>query len=178
MNTNNVESPSVIDLIKGAFGIRVLRKYRSLLNLPDMVFVSENLAFGGFTSYSKLEKKGITTILDLRAETLEEKIDNEKLKYKKIRILDSGIPTYTEIYEIVNWIKDSIDLDEKVFVHCNLGRGRASLVIAIYSIYEGKSLQSALNIIKKRRFTYLNQKQLNFLKNYYERRKNENGQNL
>jgi len=100
-----MESPSIIDLVKGAFGIRVLRKYRSLLNLPDMVFVSENLAFGGFTSYLELEKKGITTILDLRAETLEEKIDYNKLKYKKIKIIDNGIPTNSQICQIVSWIK-------------------------------------------------------------------------
>ena len=169
----NMQSPSTFDLIRGAIGIRLVRKYRSLFNVPDIVFVKENLAFEGITSYLELEKKGIATILDLRAETPEEKISNVKLRYKKIRIIDSGIPSNSQIDQIISWIKDSLDSGEKVFVHCNLGRGRASLIIAMYLIFDGMSLELSLNLIKKRKFTYLNQKQLDFLKNYYDIRNRE-----
>ena len=175
---NSMNSFSKLDLIVGAFGIRAIRKYRSFCNSPDMEFVKENLSFGGFTSYSELEKKGITAILDLRAEVPEEKIFKSKLRYKKIRVTDSGIPSSSQITQIIDWIRGYLDSKEKVFVHCNLGRGRASLAIALYFIHEGFSLESSLKIIKKRKFIYLNKKQLDFLKNYHLTRNRGNNKRV
>ena len=157
---------SKIDLFTGAIGIRISRKLKSFRNKPDIVHTKGNLYFGGTTSYLQLQKAGITSILDLRAESPQEKISNNLLKYKKIKIIDGDVPSALQSKIIITWLEDTLNQGEKVFVHCNLGRGRATLVTALYLIHEGLSLDETLNIIKKRKFVYLNNKQLDFLKNF------------
>ena len=77
---------SIIDLRFGAIGIRLVRKYRKIRNIPDVVFVRENLAFGGFTKYSELPKMKINSIIDLREEVPAENAENE-IDYNKIGLL-------------------------------------------------------------------------------------------
>ena len=46
-----------IDLLVGAVGIRLSRKLKKIRNIPDVVFVKGNLAFGGYTPYEELRKR-------------------------------------------------------------------------------------------------------------------------
>jgi len=50
-----------------------------------------------------------------------------------------------------------------VFIHCNLGRGRATLMTMSYLLKQDLDWDTALKKIRKRRFVYLNKKQWNFL---------------
>jgi protein-tyrosine phosphatase len=54
--------------------------------------------------------------------------------------------------------------EQGVFIHCNLGRGRATLTTFSYLLKVGIEWEDALRTIKRRRFVYLNRKQINFLK--------------
>lgn len=154
------------DLIIGAVGIRLLRKYKKIRNIPDVVFVKKNLSLGGKTTYEDLSKMNIDTVIDLRAEIKEEFEENNSFSYHKIGIIDGSVPTESQINQIHKIIDDCIKQDKIVFVHCNLGRGRASLVTLSYLLREGIDWETAMTIMKKRKFVYLNNKQLNFLKNW------------
>lgn len=145
--------------------------YKKIRNIPDIVFVKENLGFGGATSYSELEKLGFTAILDLRNEVIESPVENKSIKYKKIGIVDGKAPSKSQISQIISWMTESLNSGEKVFVHCNLGRGRATLVVSLYLLSKGETLDSALRLVKKRRFVYLNKFQLNCLKKIFTNKK-------
>ncbi len=154
------------DLIIGAVGIRLLRKYKKIRNIPDVVFVKKNLSLGGKTTYEDLSKMNIDTVIDLRAEIKEEFEENNSFSYHKIGIIDGSVPTESQINQIHKIIDDCIKQDKIVFVHCNLGRGRATLVTLSYLLREEIDWETALTVIKKRKFVYLNNKQLNFLKKW------------
>lgn len=156
---------SKVNLITGAIGIRLTRFFKIITKKPDVVFVNEQLGFGGYTDYEKLTELGITSILDLRNETKTPHVNN-RFSYYKIGIPDGHIPTEEQIFQIRNWIKKKIVLGETIFIHCNLGRGRATLITSLYLGFEGKDFKTIMKLIKKRKFVYLNEIQLKCLKDH------------
>jgi len=155
---------SIFDLAIGAIGIRLSRKYKKIRNIPDLVFVTENLAFGGGTPYNKKLKSKIDIIIDLRAEEAQENVDNSSLEYHKMGFTDGSIPTDSQIDQIHKLINEGKKRDKTIFVHCNLGRGRATLTTMSYLLNDGYDWETALKKIRTRRYVYLNKKQWNFLK--------------
>lgn len=155
---------NTIDLIIGAIGIRLVRKYKKIRKIPDVVFIRKNLAFGGKTPYERLPSMNIKIVIDLRAEKINEPFENELVQYHKFELIDGGIPTKTQITRIHEIIEENENKDNVVFVHCNLGRGRATLAIFSYLLKIGLDWDEILRIIRKRKFVYLNKKQIRFLK--------------
>lgn len=155
---------SEIDLIVGAVGIRLVRKYKKIRKIPDVIFVKKNLAFGGKTPYEGLARLNIKTVIDLRAETMNDAKENKFVQYHKFELLDGGIPTKSQINEIHEIIKENEKNQMGVFIHCNLGRGRATLTIFSYLLKNGIDWETASKIIRKRKFVYLNKKQIEFLR--------------
>ena len=153
-----------IDLIVGAIGIRISRKFKKIRNQPDVVFVKKNLAFGGYTPYEELKKLKIHTIIDLRIETSSPDIDSEFFEYFNIGIIDGSVPTNSQINQIHKIISENESKGKAIFIHCNLGRGRATLATMSYLLRDGFDWPSAWKKVKQRRFVYLNKKQIEFLK--------------
>lgn len=162
---------SIFDLVSGAIGIRLMRKYKKIRNIPDVVFVTDNLAFGGETPYNNKLKLKIDIIIDLRTEASQENVDNNSIEYHKIGFDDGSVPTVSQIDQIHELINEGKKRNKTIFIHCNLGRGRATLTTMTYLLNEGHDWKTALKKIKKRRFIYLNKKQLDFLKKHYRDKK-------
>jgi len=156
-----------MDLIIGAVGIRISRKVKKIRNLPDVIFVKDNLAFGGYTPYDELKKIKINTIIDLRIETPEETSDKEIFEYHKIGITDGSFPSESQINQIHKIIEEKEKQGKTIFIHCNLGRGRSTLITLSYLLREGMDWEIALERVKRRRYVYLNKKQIGFLKKYW-----------
>jgi len=156
-----------IDLLVGAVGIRLGRKLKKIRNIPDVVFVKGNLAFGGYTPYEELQKLKINTIIDLRIETPEEILDRKMFEYHKIGIEDGSFPSESQINQIHKIIAEKEKQGKTIFIHCNLGRGRATLITMSYLLRDGMDWEIALEKIKKRRYVYLNKNQIGFLKKYW-----------
>ena len=155
-----------IDHVSGAIGVRVRRFYLSVRKKPDISFLDSNLGVGGACNLEDLSKEGIQSILDLRQETEDNPYELEKynLKYLRIKIPDRSIPTLSEIKSGVEWIALNIEQNKKVFVHCNLGRGRGPLFVILYLISKGQNKDEAIKYIKKiRRHSYLNKNQLKLI---------------
>jgi len=92
------------------------------------------------------------------------------LEYHKIGFQDGSIPSDLQIVQIHEIINGSEKLNKNTFVHCNLGRGRATLAIMSYLLKEGFDWKIALKKIRKRRFIYLNKKQVNFLEKRWNKK--------
>ena len=107
---------SKIDLLVGAVGIRISRKFKKIRKFPDIVFVKENLAFGGYTPYEELKKLKINTIIDLRIETPSPDIDYEFIEYHKIGIVDGSVPNNSQITQIHKIISEKETQGKAIFI--------------------------------------------------------------
>lgn len=158
---------SIFDLVIGAVGIRLTRLIKKITNKPDIVFVTQNIGFGGNTNYQELLEIGVTSILDLRKEK-SHSVSHEKISYLKIGIPNGGIPNENQIIQMKDWINKKTSNNEVIFIHCNLGRGRATLLTSLYLASKGMNFESIMKLITTRRFVYLNKKQLFCLKRYIQ----------
>jgi len=153
----------------GALSVRIHRYIKKNRHLADLTIINSNLFVGGTSDIQYIVKEGIHSILDLRKESCDDKylIKKFSINYLQIKIKDREIPSIEETQNAINWIETQIMQKRKVFVHCNLGRGRGPLMIILYLISKGMDSKSAINNVKeKRSFTFLNEKQLNFIKKF------------
>jgi len=160
---------NTFDHITGAIGVRARRFYLSVRKKPDISFLNKNLGLGGVCNIEDLTKAGIQSILDLRQEKEDNPHELEKynLKYLQIKIADRSIPTLSEIKNGIEWLTLNIEQNKKVFVHCNLGRGRAPLFVILYLISKGQDKDDAIKYVKKiRRYSYLNKNQLKLIDDF------------
>jgi len=164
-----------IDHVSGAIGVRVRRFYLGVRKKPDISYLDSNLGVGGVCKIEDLSKAGIQSILDLRQETEDNPHELEKynIKYLQIKIPDRSIPTLSEIKNGTEWIALNIEQRKKVFVHCNLGRGRGPLLVILYLISKGQDKDEAIKYVKKiRRYSYLNKNQLKLIDEFQNKNSN------
>ena len=161
----------IIDHLTGAIRVRIRRFYLNAKNKPDVSFLDSNLGVGGATNIEFLAKKDIQSILDLRDETEDDPDELKKfnINYLRIKIPDRSIPTLSNTKEGVDWITSNIEQKKKVFIHCNLGRGRGPLFAILFLISQGKDKDDAIKHVKKVRvYTYLNKNQLKLIKEFQD----------
>lgn len=160
---------TAFDHVNGAILVRFRRFFLKIINKPDISLINSNLYVGGASDIESLVKTGIRDILDLRYELQDdpEMLEKYAINYLRIRIHDRGIPNIEDTVNAINWIRDNINNNRKVFLHCNLGRGRAPLLAVIYLISEGMQHHDAIKLVKKNRvYTYFNKKQLQLIKEF------------
>ncbi len=158
-----------IDHVTGAARVRIRRFYLKAKNKPDISFLDSNLGVGGATNIEFLAKKNIQSILDLRDEAEDDpnELKKHNINYLRVKISDRSIPTLLNAKEGVDWITSNIKQKKKVFIHCNLGRGRGPLFAILYLIYQGKDKDEAIKYVKKiRRDAFLNKKQLKLINEF------------
>ncbi len=115
--------------------------------------VTEHLYRGAqpsLTELHQLKKLGITTIIDLRAEsshTADEegrRADSLGIKFLRIPIGGFSNPTDAELAQFFQLLRDSSS--QTIFVHCEFGRDRTGVMIAAYRIaFENWSPEQALS---------------------------------
>jgi len=64
---------------------------------------------------------------------------------------DHKSPSLEQLFCGASFIKNLADKKIKVYVHCMNGHGRAPILAAAYFILNGKSAESAISLIKKKR---------------------------
>jgi len=159
----------IIDHAYGAVGIRIRRYFLKRRGMPDLSFINENLCFGGVCSIESLSRNGIQAILDLREEARDniEEFEKYPINYLKVGIRNRKTPDRDQLNQILDWIKINVEDGKKVFIHCNLGRGRAPSIVAAYLISQGMDSKNSIKFIKKnRRYAYFNQDQQKFLEEF------------
>ncbi len=157
------------DHASGAVRVRIRRFFLGIKKNPDISFLEENLGVGGASDIEGLVKSGIESVLDLREEREDKPSDITKYKinYLRIKIHDRSIPTLSDAKNGVEWIRSNIEQNKKVFVHCNLGRGRGPLFAVLYLISQGKDKDEAIRYVKKiRSYSYFNKNQLNLINEF------------
>lgn len=150
------------------FGALTVRVHRFLLTFnknPDAVSIYPNLFFGGYSSLSALKKIEIDSIVDLTEDQLNKNHSKKfSINYFSLPIPDRGIPTMDDVFTTIKWIQNQLENNEKVFVHCNLGRGRGPLLTALYLMYTGMNKNDVIRLLRKKRpYVFFNHRQQEFI---------------
>jgi protein-tyrosine phosphatase len=161
-----LEAFNKYDHITGAINVRLHRFFLHLVGKSDVSFIQPNLFVGGANKISTLSKEGFNAILDLRDDKEDDPHELEKhsIDYLRIKIPDRNVPSVGEAYKAISWIKSNLEKGKKTLVHCNLGRGRASLIVSTYLISQGMPEIDIVRLLKEnRKYVFLNSKQLKWI---------------
>jgi len=104
--------------------------------------------------YTRLGDAGITYVVDLR-EDAEDDTDPERLAALGIGRHRAPIPNFTcpttdQLLDVARWV-DGKDADDKVYVHCIGGIGRAAAVTAGLLVLSGLSVEDAAREVHRAR---------------------------
>ena len=123
----------------------------------DISWVLPNLAMGGRFAAAAVEhlvyRLGIRKIVDLRA---EDKDDEHLLRQHAAELLhlptlDGSAVGTGMLHRGVEWISRQLERGEKVFVHCEQGIGRSSLLVCCVLVSRGRTPRVALERVKAAR---------------------------
>ncbi|NOU50612.1 hypothetical protein HG263_08660 [Pseudoalteromonas sp. JBTF-M23] len=120
------------------------------------------------TDIEMLEAEGVNAIVDVTAEFdgLNWSAEQEGLYYLNIPILDHYSPNQAQLVHAINWIKSQHRLQNKVVIHCALGRGRSFFTLCAYLLVSQPelSVREVMQQVQNIRGTArLNKKQLKSL---------------
>ncbi|MET1255830.1 diacylglycerol kinase family protein [Aliikangiella maris] len=105
----------------------------------------------------ELKSHGVSAILDITAEFngLDWTAESNNLHYLNVAVLDHQYPSEEQTKTIINWLNDRMNSQQKVVIHCALGRGRSVWVMAAFLMHRHPEwdVQHALTHINKIRNT-------------------------
>ncbi len=117
--------------------------------------INDKLAGSGMpTSVSEIDwilKQGVKSIVTMTEDSLPESwVAN--VKYLHVPTEDYSAPDMEQIDEAVKFIRNRIENNEPVMVHCAAGLGRAGTILACYLVkYEKISAKIAIQKVRKER---------------------------
>lgn len=143
----------------------------SQCKVTNQVYVGSQFSEKGL---EKLNRIGITNILNLRKEFDDSVFDLSRNNYCYLPVIDDTAPTEAELEEGVEFIQNTIRNQGKVYVHCAAGVGRSVTIVAAWLIKENNlSVEESLNKIKiNRPFILPVSEQLTLLRNWETKFKN------
>ena len=99
----------------------------------------------------RLEKEGIQHGVNLRIEFDDAAHGLALEQYCYLPTIDDDAPTIEHLEQGVTFIEEAINNEQKVYIHCAGGIGRAPTMAVAYFIRQGMSLNDAIALIKKTR---------------------------
>ena len=159
-----------LDLVIGGIHAR-LAKMLALIGLHlNADRVADNLWIGGLNSPRVIFSGGFDVVIDLREEATDDyrrSLENHGIEYLNVKIPDREGASPKLLSWIIKQIDERMRRGEKILIHCNLGRGRSTLVAAAYLVSKNQKPEEAISLIKKkRRVTFLNNRQREALHNF------------
>lgn len=158
-----------VDLVVGGIVARCAKCSAAMKLRPNMSRVTEKVWIGGVNHPDLIVSGGFDAVLDLREnvpESYHRELIEHGIEYMNLPVRDGlGVPLGV-LRSAATWI-DRRSASGKVLVHCNLGRGRASVAVAAYLIHVGSCPEEALRIIKSSRWVmYVNPAQRKSLEEF------------
>ncbi|PIN73930.1 protein phosphatase [Candidatus Woesearchaeota archaeon CG10_big_fil_rev_8_21_14_0_10_45_16] len=130
----------------------IMAKHGSLLfeysQITPNIYVGTNMCCQ--THFKKvLVKKGISADISLEQERVDKPFGVSY--YCWLPTKDHTPPDRKQLLIGVQLLTSLISHKEKAYVHCQRGHGRAPTLVAAYLISQGKSVEDAIDLIKKKR---------------------------
>jgi len=121
--------------------------------IPLMERLKDNVHVGRYPSvkeYKLLEDKGIGIVINLAT---EQQVQKNGLSQIRLPFLDQTIQSPESLHEGVEYIETN--KKEGVYVHCTLGLSRSVLLVSAWLLFQGYSIEEALEEIVKIRPNYV-----------------------
>lgn len=163
---------NTLDLVAGGILARLMRWMALFCLRPNIDRITPNLWIGGTNNPKLILLEGFNAVLDLRTKVdtkYKRFLEDHGITYVNVEIPDDyGAPPEV-LSKIVDWLIDRVQSQEKILVHCNLGRGRATLAIGAYLVSRGDEPEEAIKRIQRaRQVSFLNDRQKEALQKYFE----------
>ena len=95
------------------------------------------------------------------------------LFYIRLPTLDHQAPAPAQLDFGVAALEKFVAMKKRIYVHCQLGHGRAPTLVAAYLIRQGKKVDEAIDFITgKRPVIHLEEAQKQVLASFFKQRKN------
>ena len=142
--------------------------------LPNFARVNERLYRGGQPKkdgVKKLADLGIKTIVNLRGESDETKVEESEakslgMKFFNVPMSSAGRPTEEQIKRIFEIIESTENAP--VFIHCRRGSDRTGVVVAVFRIkYDGWNDSQALDEAKRYGMGFIQFAKRDYIKDYF-----------
>ena len=132
--------------------------YEKVQGHPWFQEVTPQLWIGGAPAYDRdydfIDSASINAIVDMRAERSGNQsfFEENGIYYQRIPVLDVMVPSNADFDLGVDFIRQHVESDDIVLVHCAKGRGRSATMLAAYLMkYEGCSYQEAKDLLTSKR---------------------------
>lgn len=101
--------------------------------------------------YADLRRRGVTHIVDLRAEGSDDAdiLASLGFRWRRIPVPDRRAPTHDQLQSLVEWLDADADpdLDQAVYLHCRAGLGRTPSVAIALLMQHGMTLAEAHRVV-------------------------------
>ena len=98
-----------------------------------------------------LLEQGVKSIVTIREVPLDDDWVDE-MKYLHVLSDDMGVPSFDDLKNSVEYVRERIQNNEPVMVHCLAGLGRTGTILACYLIkYEKMSAENAIQHVREKR---------------------------
>jgi hypothetical protein len=127
---------------------------------PDLDFITDRLAVGGELrsdrQISALPGLGITAVVDMRSESLDNvaELDRLGIHYLRLPTPDWRPSTLEDLETGSDWVLHELEIagDSKVLIHCQHGMGRSVILAGAVLLKMGYDWREALGLIKSKRW--------------------------
>jgi len=98
-----------------------------------------------------LSARGVTHVLDLRAEDSDDPVAMERLglRWRRIPILDREPPEDAQLESIIDWLDSEADPsgEQAVYIHCHAGAGRTPTVAIALLMHQHLTLAESRRLV-------------------------------
>jgi len=92
-----------------------------------------------------LKERGLSAIVSLTPNPLSPTtLDRYGFAHLHLPLEDFSAPTMEQIAEFVTWVREHLEGDGRVAVHCLMGQGRTGTMLACYLVSEGRFPEEAI----------------------------------
>lgn len=137
----------------------VIRYYHETISGNDwFTQITPQLWLGGAptkpSDYQFLVDNGIKAVVDIRTERRDDEAfyAEHGVTYLHINVLDMGVPNSADLSRSVAFIREQVEQNRPVLIHCAKGRGRSAVTLAAYLMkYHDMRFDEAVAFMKGKR---------------------------